>query len=121
MRRGDDDRLRHSRQILPHVAEGVAGVFERRPLNRRQIGGGRRARSLGWNIARDPMDYTISLVPWCYGVSAYALRDPEQMRARADQRLQDPLRAPACRSPHRVGTHRIGAGFKPALPASCWA
>lgn len=46
-------------------------------------------------IARDPVDYAISLVQWCYGASANALIDPEQMQARGDEQPEGPLRAPA--------------------------
>jgi len=46
-------------------------------------------------IARDPVDYAISLVQWCYGASANALIDPVRMQARGDEQPEGPLREPA--------------------------
>lgn len=46
-------------------------------------------------LARDPIDYALSVIQWCYGASANSLLDPEFMRANGDEQPDGPLRQPA--------------------------
>lgn len=46
-------------------------------------------------IAKDPFDYGLSVMQWCYGVAANTLLDPERRTGRADEQPEGPLREPA--------------------------